>query len=74
MKCIDCFDSIMCVRKHWILSVVSPSEELVYFMDPMKRRMDVTTDEWRTIVNQYVSQFASLSLMYTIYKMHCLTI
>ncbi|KAL6219675.1 hypothetical protein ACLB2K_007434 [Fragaria x ananassa] len=38
--------------KHWILSVVSPSEELVYFMDPMKRRMDVTTDEWRTIVNQ----------------------
>ncbi|KAL6188835.1 hypothetical protein ACLB2K_040226 [Fragaria x ananassa] len=39
--------------KHWILSVVSPSEELVYFMDPMKRRMDVTTDEWRTIVNQY---------------------
>ncbi|KAL6213052.1 hypothetical protein ACLB2K_012500 [Fragaria x ananassa] len=49
--------------KHWILSVVSPSEELVYFMDPMKRRMDVTTDEWRTIVNQYVSQLASLSLI-----------
>ncbi|KAL6129807.1 hypothetical protein ACLB2K_073156 [Fragaria x ananassa] len=34
---------------HWILTVVSPTEDLVYYMDPSKRRMDVTTDEWKTI-------------------------
>ncbi|PRQ50513.1 hypothetical protein RchiOBHm_Chr2g0134051 [Rosa chinensis] len=35
---------------HWMLTVVNPTEEVVYFRDPLKRRL--ITGEWRTIVDK----------------------
>lgn len=35
---------------HWMLTVVNPDEEIVHFMDPLKRRL--VTGEWRNIVDK----------------------
>ncbi|XP_024156138.1 uncharacterized protein LOC112164132 [Rosa chinensis] len=34
---------------HWMLTVLSPEEDIVYFMDPLKRRL--CTGEWKNIVD-----------------------
>ncbi|XP_061988645.1 uncharacterized protein LOC133712759 [Rosa rugosa] len=40
---------------HWMLTVANPTEEVVYFMDPLKRRL--ITGEWRTIVDNSIKIF-----------------
>ncbi|PRQ61029.1 hypothetical protein RchiOBHm_Chr0c11g0499441 [Rosa chinensis] len=35
---------------HWMLTVINPHEDIVYFMDPLKRRL--ATGEWKDIVNK----------------------
>ncbi|XP_040371764.1 uncharacterized protein LOC121052011 [Rosa chinensis] len=40
---------------HWMLTVANPTEEVVYFMDPLKRRL--ITSEWRTIVDNSIKIF-----------------
>ncbi|XP_061990041.1 uncharacterized protein LOC133708584 [Rosa rugosa] len=37
---------------HWMLTVVNPGEEVVHFMDPLKRRL--ITGEWKTIVDDSI--------------------
>ncbi|XP_040368009.1 uncharacterized protein LOC112180636 [Rosa chinensis] len=37
---------------HRMLTVVNPNEEVVHFMDPLKRRLD--TGEWKSIVNNSI--------------------
>ncbi|PRQ58873.1 putative Ulp1 protease family catalytic domain, putative transposase, Ptta/En/Spm, plant [Rosa chinensis] len=37
---------------HWMLSVVNPDEEMIYFMDPLKRRL--ITGEWKTILDNSI--------------------
>ncbi|XP_061990046.1 uncharacterized protein LOC133708593 [Rosa rugosa] len=37
---------------HWMLTIVNPNEEVVHFMDPLKRRLD--TGEWKSIVNNSI--------------------
>ncbi|PRQ20346.1 putative Ulp1 protease family catalytic domain-containing protein [Rosa chinensis] len=34
--------------KHWMLTVVNPDEETIYFMDPLRRRL--IGDEWEKVV------------------------
>ncbi|KAM5579717.1 hypothetical protein ABKV19_009476 [Rosa sericea] len=36
-------------RCHWMLTVINAEEDLVYFMDPLKRRL--VTGEWKDIVD-----------------------
>jgi hypothetical protein len=38
------------LSKHWMLTVVNPEEEIVYFMDPLKRRL--VGGEWHTVVEK----------------------
>ncbi|KAM5546536.1 hypothetical protein ABKV19_002361 [Rosa sericea] len=40
------------VSCHWMLTVVNPAEEVVHFMDPLKRRL--VTGEWKTIVDNSI--------------------
>ncbi|XP_040361684.1 uncharacterized protein LOC121049161 [Rosa chinensis] len=40
---------------HWMLTVANLTEEVVYFMDPLKRRL--ITGEWRTIVDNSIKIF-----------------
>ncbi|PRQ49206.1 hypothetical protein RchiOBHm_Chr2g0119321 [Rosa chinensis] len=35
-----------------MLTIVNPNEEVVHFMDPLKRRLD--TGEWKSIVNNSI--------------------
>ncbi|XP_062014016.1 uncharacterized protein LOC133730446 [Rosa rugosa] len=37
---------------HWMLTVVNLNEEVVHFMDSLKRRLD--TGEWKSIVNNFI--------------------
>ncbi|XP_062027082.1 uncharacterized protein LOC133743232 [Rosa rugosa] len=37
---------------HWMLSAVNPNEEIIYFMDPLKRRL--ITGEWKTILDNSI--------------------
>ncbi|XP_040362875.1 uncharacterized protein LOC112202030 isoform X2 [Rosa chinensis] len=37
---------------HWMLSVVNPDEEIIYFMDPLKRSL--ITGEWKTILDNSI--------------------
>ncbi|PRQ54700.1 putative Ulp1 protease family catalytic domain, transposase, Tnp1/En/Spm [Rosa chinensis] len=41
--------------KHWVLTIVDPEQEIVYFMDPMKRRLP--TGEWVSIVDSAISMY-----------------
>ncbi|XP_040373456.1 uncharacterized protein LOC121052455 [Rosa chinensis] len=40
---------------HWMLSVVNPDEEVVHFMDPLKRRL--CAGEWKSIVDNSIKIF-----------------
>ncbi|XP_024179791.2 uncharacterized protein LOC112185725 [Rosa chinensis] len=40
---------------HWMLTVVNPEENTVYFMDPLKRRLP--TGEWRSIVDTAIAMY-----------------
>ncbi|KAL6497232.1 hypothetical protein OROGR_029161 [Orobanche gracilis] len=40
-------------EKHWILTVVKPEEELVYFFDPVRRRLPAFGEEWTSVVNSF---------------------
>ncbi|KAK9942843.1 hypothetical protein M0R45_008491 [Rubus argutus] len=42
---------------HWMLTVVDPDKETVYFMDPMKRRL--ATGEWTGIVDSAIGMYNS---------------
>ncbi|VFQ69159.1 unnamed protein product [Cuscuta campestris] len=37
---------------HWALTVVKPNEEVVYYMDPLKRRID--SQEWTEVVDNAI--------------------
>ncbi|KAL6566181.1 hypothetical protein OROGR_001796 [Orobanche gracilis] len=46
-------------RKHWILTVVKPEEELVYFFDPVRRRLPAFGEEWTSVVNSAIKIYKS---------------
>ncbi|VFQ79326.1 unnamed protein product [Cuscuta campestris] len=42
---------------HWALTVVKPNEEVVYYMDPLKRRID--SQEWTKVVDNAIVLYKS---------------
>ncbi|VFQ80959.1 unnamed protein product [Cuscuta campestris] len=42
---------------HWVLTVVKPNEEVVYYMDPLKRRID--SQEWTEVVDNAIVLYKS---------------
>ncbi|XP_040365679.1 uncharacterized protein LOC112168778 isoform X2 [Rosa chinensis] len=40
---------------HWMLTVIDPDNEIVYFMDPLRRRL--AGGEWKDIVDTAISMF-----------------
>ncbi|XP_024177978.1 uncharacterized protein LOC112183893 [Rosa chinensis] len=41
---------------HWVLTVIDPDNDIVYFMDPLKRRLG-GNGEWKDIVDTAISMF-----------------
>ncbi|VFQ79327.1 unnamed protein product [Cuscuta campestris] len=45
------------IQNHWALTVVKPNEEVVYYMDPLKRRID--SQEWTKVVDNAIVLYKS---------------
>lgn len=43
---------VLLSRNHWALTVVNPEAQMVYHMDPLKRR--IANEEWTEVVNKLV--------------------
>ncbi|KAL6574774.1 hypothetical protein OROMI_012059 [Orobanche minor] len=37
---------------HWVLTIIDPENEKVYYLDPIRRRLSLGSCEWKTIVNR----------------------
>ncbi|XP_004303427.1 PREDICTED: uncharacterized protein LOC101310815 [Fragaria vesca subsp. vesca] len=46
---------------HWMLSIVDPDQEIIYFMDPSRRWL-VFDGEWKSIVNTSIRIFNAHNL------------
>ena len=49
-----CIFHLCCIhdftRNHWVLSVVNPEAQVVYHLDPLKRRIE--SPEWMEVVDK----------------------
>ncbi|KAL6219775.1 hypothetical protein ACLB2K_007534 [Fragaria x ananassa] len=38
--------------QHWVLTVVEPEKEKVYYMDPLRRQLPIASVEWMFVINR----------------------
>ncbi|KAL6558702.1 hypothetical protein OROMI_019052 [Orobanche minor] len=43
--------SVLICASHWVLSIIDPENEKVYYLDPIRRRLPLGSCEWKIVVN-----------------------
>ncbi|KAL6557357.1 hypothetical protein OROMI_017707 [Orobanche minor] len=42
---------------HWVLTIIDPENEKVYYLDPIRRRLPLGSCEWKTVVNSAIGKY-----------------
>ncbi|KAL6554670.1 hypothetical protein OROHE_007409 [Orobanche hederae] len=42
---------------HWVLTIIDPENEKVYYLDPIRRRLSLGSCEWKTVVNSAIGKY-----------------
>ncbi|KAL6565534.1 hypothetical protein OROHE_004589 [Orobanche hederae] len=42
---------------HWVLTIIDPENEKVYYLDPIRRRLPLDSCEWKTVVNSAIGKY-----------------
>ncbi|KAL6134528.1 hypothetical protein ACLB2K_066759 [Fragaria x ananassa] len=51
-NCIVAYQS-----QHWVLTVVEPEKEKVYYMDPLRRLLPIASAEWKSVINSAILKY-----------------
>ncbi|KAL6512240.1 hypothetical protein OROHE_019852 [Orobanche hederae] len=43
---------------HWVLTIIDPENEKVYYLDPIRRRLPLGSCEWKTVVNSAIGKYS----------------
>ncbi|KAL6137487.1 hypothetical protein ACLB2K_062779 [Fragaria x ananassa] len=43
----------LCASQHWVLTIVEPEKEKVYYMDPQRRRLPIASADWNCSFNHF---------------------
>ncbi|KAL6537725.1 hypothetical protein OROHE_012352 [Orobanche hederae] len=44
-------------HSHWVLTIIDPENEKVYYLDPIRRRLPLGSCEWKTVVNSAIGKY-----------------
>ncbi|KAL6179074.1 hypothetical protein ACLB2K_050590 [Fragaria x ananassa] len=44
-------------NQHWVLTVVEPEKENVYYMDPLRRWLPIASAEWKSVINSAIAKY-----------------
>ncbi|KAL6588177.1 hypothetical protein OROMI_001155 [Orobanche minor] len=42
---------------HWVLTIIDPENEKVYYLDPIRRRLPLGSCEWKIVVNSAIGKY-----------------
>ncbi|KAL6522456.1 hypothetical protein OROMI_031611 [Orobanche minor] len=45
------------IYSHWVLTIIDPENEKVYYLDPIRRRLPLGSCEWKTVVNSAIGKY-----------------